>query len=455
MANGHVMVLPMPCQGHVTPLMELSHRLVDHGFEVTFVNTEVDHALVVAALPPEGDAALHGIHLASIPDGLADDEDRKDLNKLIDAYSRHMPGYLEALVREIEAAGRPKVKWLVGDVNMGWSFVVAKKLGIRVASFWPASAACLAIMLKIPKLIEDGVLNDKGWPEREETLQLGPGMPPLHTSLLSWNNSGAPEGQHIIFDLVCRNNKLNDLAEIVVCNSFQEAEAGAFKLFPNILPIGPLFADSKFQKPVGSFLREDQRCLKWLDARPDGSVVYVAFGSMAIFDPRQFQELAEGLELTGRPFLWVVRPDFTAGLSKEWLDDFRQRVAGAGMIVSWCSQQQVLAHRAVACFVSHCGWNSTLEASRNGVPVLCWPYFCDQFLDRSYITDVWRTGLAVSPGEDGVVAKEEVRSKVEKIISDPGFRKRAGWLKDAASECVGDGGSSYNNFTRFVDLLSE
>jgi hypothetical protein len=407
---------------------------------------------------------------------------------------------------------------------MGWSFVVAKKLGIRVASFWPASAACLAIMLKIPKLIEDGVLNDKGtqhgnsilrsnpicfcvvnwewflfcftgWPEREEMLQLAPGMPPLHTSLLSWNNSGAPEGQHIIFDLVCRNNKLNDLAEIVVCNSFQEAEAGAFKLFPNILPIGPLFADSKFQKPVGSFLREDERCLKWLDARPDGSVVYVAFGSMAIFDPRQFQELAEGLELTGRPFLWVVRPDFTAGLSKEWLDDFRQRVAGAGMIVSWCSQQQVrpkltshahapthlsqqnksltcmrrrtltycistwfrqvLAHRAVACFVSHCGWNSTMEAVRNGVPVLCWPYFSDQFLNRSYVADVWRTGLAVSPGEDGVMTKEEVKSKVEKVIGDEGIRKRAMCLKDAASKCISKGGSSHKNFMVFVDLLSQ
>ncbi|XP_047071432.1 UDP-glycosyltransferase 83A1-like [Lolium rigidum] len=451
MAKAHVMVLPFPAQGHVTPFMELSHRLVDHGFEVTFVNTEVDHALVLAALPE----ALRGIHLESIPDGLADDENRKDLNKLVDAYSHHMPGYLEKLVGDMEAAGRPRVNWLVGDVGMGWSFEVAKKLGIRVASFSTGSVASLAIMLKIPKLIEDGVLNDKGWPERKEMLQLVPGTPPLHTSLLAWNNAGPPEGQHILFQLVCRNNKFHDLAEIVVCNSFLEAEASAFELFPSILPIGPLFADSEFRKPVGNFLSEDTRCLKWLDARPDGSVVYAAFGSMAIFDPRQFQELAEGLELTGRPFLWVVRPDFTAGLSKEWLDDFRQRVAGAGMIVSWCSQQQVLAHRAVACFVSHCGWNSTLEASRNGVPVLCWPYFCDQFLDRSYITDVWRTGLAVSPGEDGVVAKEEVRSKVEKIITDPGFRKRAGWLKDAASECVGDGGSSYNNFTRFVDLLSE
>lgn len=167
MAKGHVLVLPMPCQGHVIPLMELSHRLADEGFEVTFVNTEVDHALVVAALPPGGAAELRqrGIHLTAIPDGLAEDEDRKDLNKLIDAYSRHMPGHLERLIGEIEAGaggGRPKVRWLVGDVNMGWSFAVARRFGIRVVSFSPASTACIAFMRKIPKLIEDGVLNEKG-----------------------------------------------------------------------------------------------------------------------------------------------------------------------------------------------------------------------------------------------------------------------------------------------------
>nr|AAM47588.1 putative glucosyl transferase [Sorghum bicolor] len=152
MAKTHVLVLPMPCQGHVTPLMELSHLLVDQGFEVTFINTDVDHTLVVGG----------GIHLASIPDGLADDEDRKDINKLVDAYSRHMPGYLESLLADMEAAGRPRAKWLVGDVNMGWSFEVAKKFGIRVVSFWPAATACFAFMLKIPKLVEDGLIDDKG-----------------------------------------------------------------------------------------------------------------------------------------------------------------------------------------------------------------------------------------------------------------------------------------------------
>ncbi|BAF13234.2 Os03g0757000, partial [Oryza sativa Japonica Group] len=307
------------------------------------------------------------------------------------------------------------------------------------------------------KLIEDGVLNEKGWPERQETLQLAPGMPPLHTSLLSWNNSGAAEGQHIIFDLVCRNNKFNDdLAEMTVCNSFHEAEPAVFKLFPDLLPIGPLVADRELRRPVGHFLPEDAGCLDWLDAQPDGSVVYVAFGSLAIFDARQFQELAVGLELTGRPFLWVVRPDFTPGLSTAWLDAFRRRVAGRGVIVEWCSQQRVLAHAAVACFVSHCGWNSTLEGVRNGVPFLCWPYFCDQFLDRSYITAVWRTGLAVAAGEeDGVVTRDEVRSKVEQVVGDGEIRERARLLRDTARACVSEGGSSHKNFRKFIDLLSE
>ncbi|KAL6634890.1 hypothetical protein ACP70R_027561 [Stipagrostis hirtigluma subsp. patula] len=456
MAKVHVLVLPLPAQGHVTPLMELSHRLVDHGFEVTFVNTEFLHSQVVGALQRAGGAAaLGGVHLASIPDGLADDDDRMDVDKFFGAIARHMPGHLERLVAEMEAAGRPKVKWLVGDVTMGWSFEVAKKLDIRVASFWPAAAACFAMNLMIPKLVKEGLISDKGWPERGETFELAPGMPPLQTTLLPWNKVGPPEGQPAMFQAITRNNKLNDLAEVVVCNSFHEAEAGAFKLFPNILPIGPLFADPQFRKPVGHFLPEDERCVRWLDAQPDGSVVYVAFGSIAIFDHRQFEELAEGLELTGRPFLWVVRPDLTAGLSKAWLSGFQQRVAGRGMIVSWCSQQQVLAHRAVACFVSHCGWNSTMEGVRNGVPFVCWPFFCDQYLDQSYITNVWRTGLAVSPDACGIVTKEELRSKVERVVSDGEIRERARLFKDAARQCISKGGSSYENFTKFENLLSE
>ncbi|CAN6231269.1 unnamed protein product, partial [Urochloa humidicola] len=452
MAKAHILVLPMPAQGHVTPLMQLSHRLVEHGFEVTFVNIEALHELVVGALQAAGGtSALPGIHLAAISGGVEDDDECKDVSKLVDAYPWNMPRNLERLVAKMEAVGRPKVKWLISDVCAWWSFDVAKSFGIRVASFLPASAAGLAISLKIPKLTEDGLINSKVWPEREETFQLVPGVPPLHTSNLPWNHAGAGEEQPILFELFRRMERLSTLSEMVVCNSFHEAEAGAFKLLPNVLPIGPLSSDAEFRKPVGQFLPEDTRCLRWLDAQPDNSVMYVAFGSSRIFDPCQFNELALGLELTGRPFLLVVRPEFTTGeLSKAWFDEFQAGVAGKGMLVSWCPQQQVLAHRAVACFVSHCGWNSTMEGVRNGVPLVCWPYFTDQFLNQSYICNVWRTGLAVSRNADGIVTKEELRSKVEQVVGDAEIRERARLFKDAAWQSVSEGGSSNDNFKKLV-----
>jgi hypothetical protein len=300
-------------------------------------------------------------------------------------------------------------------------------------------------------------MTNAGFPKRHGSFELAAGMPPLCPSEMPWSIDGAVEGRELAYQMVSRNTQAaRDHAEIIVCNSFHDAEAAAFELFPSILPVGPLFADAALRKPVGQFLPEDTGCLPWLDAQPDGSVVYVAFGSFAIFDLRQFTELAEGLKLTRRPFLWVVRPDFTTGdLSEAWFDEFKDRVAGKGMVVSWCPQQQVLAHRAVACFVSHCGWNSTMEGVRNGVPFLCWPYFVDQFANRSYICDIWRTGLAVSPGEDGIVTKDEVSGRVEKVIGDEGMAERARMLRDAASKCLGEGGSSRENFDRLVDLLRE
>jgi hypothetical protein len=479
------MVLPFPAQGHVTPLMELSHRLVDRGFQVTFVNTEPIHALVLEALRlPAGGGSAHldGIRLVSVPDGLADGDDRRDLSRFVDGLFRCVPGYVERLIRET------KVTWLVGDVNMGVCFEAACKLGIRVAAVFPASAGNLGTLFKVPQLIEEGYFDDKGmygccnlaaftwhtgvknshstsirvtnagFPKRHGLFELAPGMPPLCPSQMPWSIDGDVAGQEVAYQLVTRNTQAaRSHAEIIVCNSFRDAEAAAFELFPSIVPIGPLFADAELLKPVGQLLPEDTGCLRWLDAQPDGSVVYVAFGSFAIFNPRQFEELALGLELTGRPFLWVVRPDFTTGggLSKAWFDEFQGRVAGRGVVVSWCPQQKVLGHRAVACFVSHCGWNSTMEGVRNGVRFLCWPYFVDQFANRSYVCDIWRTGLAVSPGEDGVVTKEEVSSKVDQVVGDEGIAVRARLLKDAACRCVSEDGSSHENFNRFVDLLRE
>ncbi|KAF7020711.1 hypothetical protein CFC21_033774 [Triticum aestivum] len=454
----HVLALPFPAQGHVIPLMELSHSLVEHGIKVTFVNTQHNHHLILASLhvskpdSQDGITSLGGVDMVCIPDGLADGEDRKDLARLAESFSEVMPGELEKLIARLsESAGacNCKLTWIIADASMAWVFPVAKRLGLRVAAFNPLSVAMFATRIRIPELIRDGVVDEKGLPKQRGTFRLAPGMPPMDTTELSWNRAGGPEGQPFILDFILRNNAATRLAEAVVTNSVQELEPGAMALFPDVLTVGPLLSD----KPVASFWAEDATCAAWLDAQPAGSVVYVAFGSFAIFDRAQLVELAEALALTSRPFLWVVRPD---SASEEWVEDLRRRAGPRGRVVGWCPQQLVLAHASTACFLSHCGWNSTLEGLVNGLPFLCWPYFTDQFLDRGYICDVWRTGLQVAAGETTgtLVGREAIRGKVEELLGDAEIKARALALRDVARGAVADGGSSSRrNLARFVDLV--
>ncbi|KAJ8506752.1 hypothetical protein OPV22_007638 [Ensete ventricosum] len=450
----HAIVVPFPAQGHVIPFHSLSHSLVEQGFRITFVNTEFNADRVVAASPDKsGDA--EGIHMVSIPDGLAPGEDRNNIGKLVDGYLRVMPGYLEDLIRKANESGGDKIKWIIAAESMGWAFEVAKKMGIRATCFWTASAAMLATMLSIPELIRAGILDADGLPRRHEKFQLSPGTPSIQTTQFAWNRAGDAAGQRIIFQLVVNNTKLLELAEYVICNTFHEIESPVLTLFPNILPVGPLLSGQTFGKPMGHFWPEDVTCVEWLDEQPDNSVVYVAFGSMTVLDRSQFEELALGLELSRRPFLWVVRPDLTDDTSGAWLDGFRERTVGRGRMVSWSPQQRILAHPSVACFLSHCGWNSTMEGVWNGVPFLCWPYFVDQFLDDSYICNVWRIGLSLNPDEKGIVPREEIKEKLEELLADEGIKARALMWKDAARRSVGEGGSSWKNLKSVVDAMRE
>ncbi|KAL6894117.1 hypothetical protein ACP4OV_008215 [Aristida adscensionis] len=460
MAAPHVLVLPFPAQGHVIPLMELSHCLVEHGVKVTFVNTELNHGLVLGALDTRV-TNLGGVDMVSVPDGLGGGDDRKNLGRLTESFSKVMPGELEKLVGRINAAAGPdRIGWMIADVNMAWAFTVAKRLGLRAAGFCPSAAAMFATRIRIPELIRDGVLDEGGWPRRRGTFRLAPAMPPMDAAEISWNRAGDPGGQPAIFQLILRNNAATHLAEAIVCNSVEELEPGAFALFPGVLPVGPLSAAAGDDgKPVGSFWPEDASCAAWLDAQPAGSVVYVAFGSFAAFGAAQLAELAEGLALASRPFLWVLRPDAARGDDGRLLDRLRRRAAECGgRAVSWCPQRRVLASPAVACFVTHCGWNSTMEAAANGVPLLCWPYFADQFLNQSYVCDVWRTGLkmpaAAEAGEaGGVVGREVVKEKVEELLGDAETKARALALRGVVRGAVADGGSSRRNLGRFVDLV--
>ncbi|KAJ0973924.1 hypothetical protein J5N97_015889 [Dioscorea zingiberensis] len=155
----------------------------------------------------------------------------------------------------------------------------------------------------------------------------------------------------------------------------------------------------------------------------------------------------------GRPFLWVVRPDITGKAIINLPKGFKDRIGDRGMVVQWSPQQEVLAHPAVSCFMSHCGWNSTMEGVSNGVPFLCWPYFADQHLNQTYICDVWKTGLKMIPDENNMITKDQIRDKVEELLGDGEMKKRALEMKEMATKGVDKGGSSFQNFNTFVSAM--
>ncbi|KAL8475808.1 hypothetical protein ACS0TY_028461 [Phlomoides rotata] len=391
------------------------------------------------------------VTVVSIPDGLEPWEDRNDLGKLTQGILRVMPGELEALIQRVEGKERRKIACVIADWNMGWALQLAEKMGLGRVGFWPAAAAVLGLLVSIPMLLEDGIADINGTPLKKQTIQLSPNMPQMNSSEFAWATVDDPITQKIIFDLVVKNNYSIKVKERLICNSCYDLEPGAFSLFPDILPVGPLLATNRLGKPAGHFWPEDYSCLAWLDQQPENSVIYVAFGSFTVFDQKQFEELALGLQLTNRPFLWVVRQDAT---SYTYPEGFQEKVKNQGLMVGWAPQQQVLSHPSVCLFISHCGWNSTMEGIGNGLPFLSWPYFADQFVNHTYICDEWEIGLGFIKDGKGVVGREEIKGKVDRVLRDKSYKERALNLQAKAMESV-KGGCSQKNFNSFIEWIKD
>ncbi|XP_057988388.1 UDP-glycosyltransferase 83A1 isoform X2 [Hevea brasiliensis] len=421
----HVVVVPYPAQGHVAPLMKLAYNLADHGVKVTFVNTESTHVKVMSAMP-EKFKEESPISLVSVPVEL----DGTDAKEFVESAPSFMPA--------------------------GWALEAAKKMDIKPAAFVPFGVANLALVLHNQMLIEAGIIDVDGIQMKDERICLSKKIPAWNKNELLWSFPGNPDTEKFMFQHFVRKIAENvKICNWLLANSFYELEPSACNLIPNILPIGPLFASDHLGTYAGNFWAEDSTSLSWLDQQPPRSVIYAAFGSTFVCDQQQFNELALGLEMVGQPFLWVVRSDFTNGMVVEFPDGFTKRVEKYGKIVKWAPQEKALAHPSTACFFSHCGWNSTMEGLSKGMPFLCWPYFTDQFHNRSYICETWKVGLRLIPDDNGIVTRHEIKTKLEKLLSDKDIEANSLKLKEMARKSTSEGGSSFSNFISFVERIKQ
>ena len=93
-----------------------------------------------------------------------------------------------------------------------------------------------------------------------------------------------------------------------------------------------------------------------------------------------------------------------------------------------------------------------LEGIAAGVPLLCWPLYAEQRLNKVFMVEEMKIAVEMEGYEEFVKA-EEVEAKVRLVMdTDQGkmLRERLAVVKEKASEAIHEGGSSEAAFAKFL-----
>ncbi|ONM18783.1 UDP-glycosyltransferase 74B1, partial [Zea mays] len=448
--GAHVLLPPYPgAQGHTNPLLQFGRRLAYHGFRPTLVTSRY----VLSTTPPPGEP----FRVAAISDGFdgggaAACPDIAEYYRQLEAVGSET---LAELIQTEAAEGRP-VRVVVYDPHLPWARWVAQAAGVAAAAFLsqPCSVDVIygevwAGRLPLPLPVVDGKeLFARGLLD----VDLGrDDVPPF---------AARPDWCPVFLRATVRQFEGLEDADDVLVNSFRDIEpkeADYMSLTWRAKTIGPtlpsLYLDDDrlpLNKAYGfNLFSSSDSCLPWLDKQRPRSVVLVSYGTVSDYDETQLEELGNGLYSSGKPFIWVVRSNEEHKLSDELRDKCKER----GLVVSWCPQLEVLAHKATGCFYTHCGWNSTLEAIVNGVPMVAVPHWADQPTISKYMESVWALGVKVRKDENGLVTRDEVERCIKDVMDGDRkdeYRMNATvWMKKA-KEAAQYGGSSDKNIVELV-----
>ncbi|KQK05006.2 UDP-glycosyltransferase 84A2 [Brachypodium distachyon] len=451
----HVLLVAYPLQGHVNPLLRLGRRLASRGLLVTFTTfLFFPNAGALRSMPAHG-ACLHGVRFHYL------DLDATGALDSLEDMLRHVtgagPAALSGLVRRFQQP-RP-VTCVVNTTFVPWALDVAADLGVpRRATLWTQSCAVLSLYHHFYNNHNDSnsnassVFPTAAEPDAQVAL---PGLPKMSMDELPL--MVRPEHAHNAWGDALRAQLTEtgipgeappDSSPWVLVITFYALERPAIDALRTrtgmpVTPIGPLLD----LEPDDAHDHAEAGITAWLDAHRPCSVVYVAFGSLVDIGRAEMSAMAEGLATTGRPFLWVVR-------ERDDLHDLLLPSDSNGCkIVPWCAQGRVLRHASVGCFVTHCGWNSACEAMAAGVPMVCYPWWSDQFTNARFVAEEFRVGVRLQ----APVTAHGLAACVEAVMGRgpdaAAIRDRAAAWKEEAAAAVAHGGSSDQSLRAFVDFL--
>ncbi|XVE76471.1 hypothetical protein DITRI_Ditri12bG0175900 [Diplodiscus trichospermus] len=441
MEQTHVLILPFPAQGHIKPMLCLAELLCQAGLRVTFLNTHRNHRRSNNLQDLSSSTRFPTLHFESIPDGLPEDHPRDLLHFMDLVYSIKRvtkPLFRDLLIFLSRKSDIPPVSCIIADGIMSFAIDVAEELKIKVIIFRTISGCCLWSYLCVPRLIEQGELpfsSDRPY------------------------SFGLKQMEDPNFQFFVSETQAMNRASAVILNTFDSLEAPVLSQITSFLPkvytIGPVHAlwkarlghSSQLSSSNGHLREADPNCITWLDSQPLRSVVYVSFGSFVVLTSEELMEFYEGLVNSDHQFLWALRPDMITQVGHHNMDGKEK-----GYIVDWAPQEEVLSHPSVGGFLSHCGWNSTLETMVAGVPMICWPKLPDQSVNSKWVSEVWTIGLNTEDMCDRSTVEKTVRALIEEDVREE-ITRSVDRISKLAHESVSHGGSSSRNLETLIQEL--
>ncbi|KAH0749804.1 hypothetical protein KY290_029036 [Solanum tuberosum] len=426
LAELNFVVIPLLSTSHLIPLADMAKLLAQQGVTVTLVTTALNAARFTAAIDRaiRSGLVIRVVELqfkgkdAGLPEGCENHNDVPGLN-----YRRQFFAAIDMLQEQTEKLledMKPKPSCIISDAYVAWTADTADKF-------------------QIPRIVFDG---------------------------MSCFNQMCKHNMYILKD----QNKIPESGTFVIPDLPDRIEVTKAQLPPISIQQEQL-SYKIFRGNKGSFDKEDI-LKKWLDSWEPETVVYACFGSLGHITVVQFVELALGLEASGYPFILVIKTGEGQAPIEEWIskNGFEERTKERGLLIrGWSPQVVILSHPAVGGFLTHCGWNSTVEGISAGVPLITWPLFAEQFLNEKLLEHV--LNIAVGVGSQAIVhlgeekkfgsqvSNKAVTDAIKKVMDKEKegnkIRKRARELGEMAKRAVEDGESSHLNVMLLIKEIQE
>eukprot|EP01056_Protomagalhaensia_sp_Gyna25_P000887 Protomagalhaensia_sp_Gyna_25__886@NODE_1428_length_1845_cov_836_133998_g1152_i0_p1_GENE_NODE_1428_length_1845_cov_836_133998_g1152_i0NODE_1428_length_1845_cov_836_133998_g1152_i0_p1_ORF_typecomplete_len471_score77_49UDPGT/PF00201_18/1_5e38Glyco_tran_28_C/PF04101_16/1_1e05_NODE_1428_length_1845_cov_836_133998_g1152_i0801492 len=447
----HIVFVSCPGVGHLRPLLAFAREMVTARPEVVAsvfgIWTPMQkEKLVEEPVPPR-------VHFHAIMDS----ESRPHFDPY---YEAHASTFVSEMISFIDEKQLPPPSCLVFDMFVGWSTALAQVYNIPAYLFMACSLRAYAVLSSLTPKDAMGMQPGELIKLTNEETVNATDIRSLCPADLSkcWEKWRGAQGVLV-----------NDIEAFSSRELVERMRKQGTHTPQEIYHVGPVGLSGRHLSQSGSSVVDP--AVKWLDSQKPNSVIFVALGSWCELPVQDVCELAFALESLKHPVLWAYRGRKADVNTDVWISNrptetlveedglpqgFRLSLNESQFrIAEWVNQVQVLQHPAVALFVTHCGWNSTLEAlTLLGKPLALLPIGAEQGLNAHELATKWRVGKRLwGCDSERKLCRSQVKADLEEILNSSEFASNATKMRSFVQDANAHEASSPRSLDAFINNL--